>query len=139
MPWCPECGAEYREGFAECSKCGVTLQAKQPDRRRPKPKVSGGKATRGPARATGGASTKAFLRLLGWILAILAVLGGGALYIQLGGPKADPAIRFGVVVGAALSGLVTAAVLLGMAEGLDLLEAILWWVREPEKKQDGAA
>ena len=25
MPWCPECGAEYREGFATCSECGVAL------------------------------------------------------------------------------------------------------------------
>jgi len=25
MPWCPECGAEYREGFASCSECGVAL------------------------------------------------------------------------------------------------------------------
>jgi len=25
MPWCPECGAEYREGFGTCSECGVAL------------------------------------------------------------------------------------------------------------------
>jgi len=25
MPWCPECGTEYREGFTRCSECGVDL------------------------------------------------------------------------------------------------------------------
>ncbi len=25
MPWCPDCGAEYREGFTSCSDCGVAL------------------------------------------------------------------------------------------------------------------
>jgi len=30
MPWCPECGAEYREGFARCSECGVALVNEPP-------------------------------------------------------------------------------------------------------------
>ncbi len=25
MPWCPECGAEYREGFTRCSECDAAL------------------------------------------------------------------------------------------------------------------
>ncbi len=25
MPWCPECGVEYREGFSRCSECDVPL------------------------------------------------------------------------------------------------------------------
>ncbi len=25
MPWCPQCGAEYRGGFSHCSECGVAL------------------------------------------------------------------------------------------------------------------
>ena len=25
MPWCPKCKAEYREGFAKCASCDVTL------------------------------------------------------------------------------------------------------------------
>ncbi len=25
MPWCPKCGAEYREGFARCSECDAAL------------------------------------------------------------------------------------------------------------------
>ena len=28
--WCPQCGDEYREGFSECSDCGVALVATRP-------------------------------------------------------------------------------------------------------------
>ena len=28
--WCPQCGDEYREGFSECSDCGVALVATKP-------------------------------------------------------------------------------------------------------------
>ena len=28
--WCPNCGAEYREGFSTCSDCGVALVDTQP-------------------------------------------------------------------------------------------------------------
>lgn len=30
MPWCPQCGVEYREGFTACSDCQVELVAEQP-------------------------------------------------------------------------------------------------------------
>lgn len=30
MPWCPECGAEYREGFTVCKDCNVPLTDKPP-------------------------------------------------------------------------------------------------------------
>ena len=30
MPWCPQCGTEYREGFDRCSDCGVALVAAPP-------------------------------------------------------------------------------------------------------------
>ena len=30
MPWCPECGAEFREGFTRCSECGVLLVNEPP-------------------------------------------------------------------------------------------------------------
>jgi hypothetical protein len=30
MSWCPECGAEYRQGFAECADCRVTLVDEPP-------------------------------------------------------------------------------------------------------------
>lgn len=30
MPWCPVCGAEYREGMETCPKCRVALQASPP-------------------------------------------------------------------------------------------------------------
>ena len=30
MTWCPECGVEYREGFARCSDCGVALVNQPP-------------------------------------------------------------------------------------------------------------
>jgi hypothetical protein len=28
--WCPQCGAEYREGFTECADCGVALVSTLP-------------------------------------------------------------------------------------------------------------
>ncbi len=31
MPWCPQCRAEYREGFARCADCGVDLVAARPE------------------------------------------------------------------------------------------------------------
>ncbi len=35
MPWCPKCRAEYRDGFTQCSTCGVPLvdelPAEQPE------------------------------------------------------------------------------------------------------------
>lgn len=31
MPYCPECGAEYRKGFQECSECGVELLEDEDD------------------------------------------------------------------------------------------------------------
>ncbi|MBN2499096.1 MAG: hypothetical protein JXR96_31195 [Deltaproteobacteria bacterium] len=31
MPFCPECLAEYREGFTHCSSCGVDLVDKLPE------------------------------------------------------------------------------------------------------------
>jgi hypothetical protein len=30
MPWCPQCGTEYREGFERCSDCGTALVAAPP-------------------------------------------------------------------------------------------------------------
>ncbi len=30
MPWCPQCGAEYREGITRCAKCGVPLTEEAP-------------------------------------------------------------------------------------------------------------
>ena len=33
MPWCPECGAEYREGMETCAKCRVALEASPPPAR----------------------------------------------------------------------------------------------------------
>ena len=30
MPWCPQCGVEYREGFSRCSECGVALVSTPP-------------------------------------------------------------------------------------------------------------
>lgn len=34
MPWCPKCGAEYREGFTECSECRAPLTDEMPDSKR---------------------------------------------------------------------------------------------------------
>ena len=30
MPYCPQCGAEYREGVRTCSDCGVALTEQKP-------------------------------------------------------------------------------------------------------------
>ncbi|HUK12391.1 MAG TPA: hypothetical protein VLW17_03735 [Thermoanaerobaculaceae bacterium] len=30
MPWCPQCGSEYRDGFTECSECHVALVEREP-------------------------------------------------------------------------------------------------------------
>ncbi len=35
MPWCPDCGAEYREGFRQCSECGVPLVDAPPAAQQP--------------------------------------------------------------------------------------------------------
>jgi hypothetical protein len=32
MAWCPQCGAEYREGIAQCAKCRVALSDQAPAR-----------------------------------------------------------------------------------------------------------
>ncbi len=62
--------------------------------------------------------------MLGGILIVLAVVGGIALFVLLDETSFDPAVRFGIAVGAALECIIIAAVLLGMAEGLRLLERI---------------
>lgn len=31
MPWCPKCGAEFREGFTTCNSCHVPLIDHEPD------------------------------------------------------------------------------------------------------------
>lgn len=31
MPWCPRCGAEYREEFSRCSECNVRLVSAPPE------------------------------------------------------------------------------------------------------------
>jgi len=35
--FCPDCGAEYRPGFAECADCGVALVSTPPPEDRPDP------------------------------------------------------------------------------------------------------
>jgi hypothetical protein len=35
MPWCPDCGVEYREGFTRCSECGVPLVDAPPETAQP--------------------------------------------------------------------------------------------------------
>ncbi len=37
MPWCPQCGEEYREGFKECSECHVPLVDRKPEIQEPEP------------------------------------------------------------------------------------------------------
>ena len=39
MPWCPQCGTEYRDGFERCSDCGAALVAEAPA---PEPTVEPG-------------------------------------------------------------------------------------------------
>ena len=31
MPWCPRCGAEYRNGHDKCQDCGIRLVATKPE------------------------------------------------------------------------------------------------------------
>ena len=65
-----------------------------------------------------------FLNMLGGIVLVLAAVGGMGLFVLLDEALLDPEIRVGIAVGVALQCLITAAVLLGMAEGLRLLEII---------------
>lgn len=39
MPWCPKCGAEYREGFTECAECHIALTniEPHPEEQQPEP------------------------------------------------------------------------------------------------------
>src|SRR3569833_3047952 len=41
MPYCPDCGVEYRAGFDTCSDCRVALQAEFPVDFRPPPRPNG--------------------------------------------------------------------------------------------------
>jgi len=76
MSWCPQCGPEYREGFTECAKCGVTLQAEQPSLRQPKPEVKVDEAEETGNFWTAELNPRAtFL----WVLLILALLAGWVL------------------------------------------------------------
>ena len=52
--WCPECGAEYREGFTRCEPCQVDLVAE-----RPRPKPLSGAAGGFQVFALGGAQAQA--------------------------------------------------------------------------------
>ena len=38
MPWCPKCGAEFREGFIECSDCFIPLGDEPPKPKEKKPR-----------------------------------------------------------------------------------------------------
>ena len=67
---------------------------------------------------------RGFLNVLGGTLVSISVFGGIALFYVLDTSGSDPAMGFGLAAGAALSCLITAAILLGMAEGLRLLERI---------------
>ncbi len=49
MPWCPECGGEYREGITTCAKCRVGLQDQPP----PRPEEASVVARRVLARSLG--------------------------------------------------------------------------------------
>ena len=68
---------------------------------------------------------QAFLNALGVVMLVVGILGGVAVFLLLGGtPWEAPEIRFAVAIGVGLECLIVAAVLLGMAEGLRLLEWI---------------
>jgi len=80
MPWCPECGAEYREGFTECATCRATLQAEQPNlplfRKRPRSDVRTDEAEKASSFWTSEVNSRAaFL----WILLIFALVQGWLL------------------------------------------------------------
>jgi len=79
---------------------------------------------------------KDFCSVLGGVLVGIGVLGGLALFYELAALEIPPELRWGLALGTALSCCFYGAVLLGMASGLDLLEAILSWVREPEGADD---
>ena len=40
MPWCPNCGGEYRDGFYTCVDCGAKLVERQPIEESPAPAFS---------------------------------------------------------------------------------------------------
>jgi len=65
-----------------------------------------------------------FLNVLGGIIIVIAVLGGIGLFVLLDETPLAPEVRLGIAIGVCLECVITAAVLLGMAEGLRLLDII---------------
>ena len=98
MSWCPECGAEYQEGIAECTECRVPLQTERPNLRQPSTTVEEGTG-RYDSGPTG--FDLSFLTSLG-VLVGIAWLGWLAVGWLAARSGLDPLVGKVVVVGVGL-------------------------------------
>lgn len=133
---CTGCNASLPDGSAFCHLCGTKLQAAPAAAGAPPPRSAPPTPQRVTARTytstpsgryTGASLVAGTLWVIGWIIAIGAIILGAVLasdYDPAFGEENAGAIRFGIFVGTSLAGWIYAVAILWMAYLLRLLADI---------------